>query len=136
MMVEPVPTPESAPYWEGAAAGELRLPFCTDCGRFFFYPRTICPRCSGSAIEWRTASGRARLASFVISARPIPGVREEAPFVIALVELEEGPRLMTDLVDVEPDPEHLALDQPLQVAFEPRGEMTVPVFRPVPREES
>lgn len=129
-MIVPVPLPESAPYWEGAAVGELRLPYCTECERFFFYPRTVCPECTSSAIEWRTASGRGRLASYVISQRPSPGVREEAPFVIALVELEEGPRLMSILVDVEPEPEHLALDQPLEVAFEPRGDLTVPVFRP------
>jgi uncharacterized protein len=125
----PVPTPESQPFWDGTAAGELRLPYCTGCERFFFYPRTVCPRCQSDSIEWRTGTGRGRLASFVISHRPMPGIAH-APFVIALVELEEGIRLMAGLVDVEPDPEHVTLDMPLEVTFQQRGDQWLPMFRP------
>jgi uncharacterized protein len=126
----PVPTPESQPFWDGAAAKELRLPFCAECERFFFYPRIVCPHCQSRAVEWRTGSGRGRLASFVISHRPQMGI-EHAPFVIALVELEEGIRLMSGLVDVEPDPEHVSLDMELEVTFQQRGDQWLPMFRPV-----
>lgn len=124
----PAATPETAPYWDGALAGELRLQRCRACANAYFYPRPYCPRCGTADVEWFTASGRATLASYVISMRAAPGF--EAPYVIAIVELEEGPRMMTNIVGVEPNPEALALDMPLEVRFEDRGEVSVPVFAP------
>lgn len=106
------------------------MPFCPTCRRHFFYPRTICPHCHSPEVGWRRASGRGRIASYVISHRAIPGVRDHAPFVIALVELDEGVRLMSILIDVEPDPAHVHLGQSVEVDFELRGEQHVPVFRP------
>lgn len=125
----PTPTPETAPYWEGARAGELRIQRCRDCASAYFYPRPYCPRCGSAEVEWFAASGRATLASYIISERAAPGF--EAPYVIAIVELAEGPRMMTNIVDVEPTPERLELDMPLEVRFEDRGEVAVPVFAPV-----
>ncbi|MEX0427825.1 Zn-ribbon domain-containing OB-fold protein [Nocardioides sp. DS6] len=124
----PVPTPDTQPFWDGARAGVLRLQRCLACTRPYFYPRPACPHCGSGAVEWFTASGRARLASYVISERAAPGFT--APYVIAIVELAEGPRMMTNIVDVEPTPERLPLDLPLQVRFEDRGEVCVPVFAP------
>ncbi|OLT40639.1 DNA-binding protein [Saccharomonospora sp. CUA-673] len=124
----PRATPETQPYWDGAAAGELRVTSCRACDRPFFYPRSSCPRCGSSDITWITCSGRATLYSYVISARPAPGF--DAPTVIAVVELEEGPRMMTNVVGVEPEPENLPLDLALRVTFEQRGDMAVPVFTP------
>ena len=125
---EPLPTPDTAPYWEGAAAGELRIQQCTSCTRYYFYPRPFCPNCGSAEVEWRVTSGRATLVSYVINHRPIPPTDE--PLVIALVQLEEGPRMMTNVVGVEPLPENLPLDLPLRVAFEQRGEHSIPVFTP------
>ena len=127
----PQPTPETLPYWEAARRGELCLPRCTACDAFFFYPRPFCPTCHGTDIEWRQVSGRGRLHTYLINHRPAPGFQQEAPYVIAIVELEEGPRMMSNLVGVEPTPEALPLDLPLTVEFAERGEWKVPVFRPV-----
>lgn len=124
----PTPTPETAPYWEGARAGELRIQRCRACTQAYFYPRPYCPQCGSADVEWFVASGRATLASYIISERAAPGF--DAPYAIAIVELEEGPRMMTNIVEVEPTPERLVLDMALEVRFEDRGEITVPVFAP------
>ncbi|MFH7322910.1 Zn-ribbon domain-containing OB-fold protein [Aeromicrobium sp. JJY06] len=124
----PKASPETRPFWDGTEAGELRIQSCTDCDRPFFYPRSSCPRCGGEALEWITCSGRASLYSYVISQRPAPGF--EPPTVIAVVELEEGPRMMTNIVGVPPEPQFLPLDLPLQVTFEQRGDLAIPVFEP------
>ena len=132
----PVPTPETQPYWDAAAAGELRIQRCADCGIAYFYPRPICPSCGSGNVEWFTASGRATLYSYVINHRPAPGFEADAPYAIAVVQLAEGPRMMTNLVGVAPTPEALELDMELRVAFEQRGELSLPVFTPVDSEES
>jgi hypothetical protein len=124
----PLPTPDTAPYWEGAAAGELRVQQCTTCTRYYFYPRPFCPNCGSAEVVWRVASGRATLVSYVINHRPVPP--SDTPVVIALVQLEEGPRMMSNIVGVEPEPANLALDMPLQVTFEQRGEYAIPMFTP------
>lgn len=124
----PTPTPETAPYWEGARAGELRIQRCRACAQAYFYPRPYCPQCGSADVEWFVASGRATLASYIISERAAPGF--DAPYAIAIVELEEGPRMMTNIVEAEPTPERLVLDMALEVRFEDRGEITVPVFAP------
>jgi len=125
----PVPTPETAPFWAGTLAGELRIQRCNACGRYYFYPRPFCRYCASRDVEWRTVSGRGRLLSYIINHRPLPPAAPDRPQIIALVELEEGPRLLTNLVGVSPDPERLRLDAPVQVEFEPRRDQAIPVFR-------
>ncbi|MGH3628795.1 MAG: Zn-ribbon domain-containing OB-fold protein [Sciscionella sp.] len=126
----PVPTPETQPYWDGAANGELRIQRCTACGDPFFYPRPRCPRCGSGAVEWFTASGRATLYSYTINHRPAPGFEEDAPYAIAVVQLAEGPRMMTNIVGIENTPENLVLDMELRVTFERRGDIALPQFTP------
>lgn len=126
----PVPTPDTQPYFDAAARGELRLPTCRACREMFFYPRSWCPRCSSDDLEWTLCSGRARLHSYLISSRPAPGFEEETPFAIAVVELEEGPRMMSNVVGIPQTPEHLVLDMELEVVFDKRGDLAVPVFTP------
>nr|WP_134322318.1 OB-fold domain-containing protein [Cumulibacter soli] len=108
--------------------GELRLPWCVPCGAPFFYPRRTCPDCGSAEIEWRAASGRATLQSYIINHRPIPA---GDPLIIAIVKLEEGPRMMTNIVNVEPVPEDLTLDMALEVAFVDRDGQSLAVFGPV-----
>lgn len=127
---EPQATPETQPFWDGCAAGELRLQRCQQCRRFCFYPRVACPSCGSAELRWQRVSGRATLYSYVISHLPGPAHRDGEPYVIAVVELDEGPRMMSNIVGVDPVPAALPLDLPLDVDFEPRGSMTVPVFRP------
>jgi uncharacterized OB-fold protein len=126
----PKPTPDTAPYWEGTARGELRVQRCNACERAYFYPRPYCPHCSLDDVSWITASGRGRLHTYLISHRPAPGFGDQVPYAIAVVELEEGPRMMANIVGVENTPEALVLDMPLEVGFEGRGDQSVPVFRP------
>lgn len=126
----PEPTPETQPFWDGAAAGELRIQRCLDCGRAYFYPRPACPHCGSSTVEWFTASGDATLHSYTITHRAAPGF--DAPYAIAVVELAEGARMMANIVGVEPTPENLVLDMPLRVTFEQRGGITLPQFTPAP----
>lgn len=127
---EPRPTPETQPFWDGCAAGELRLQRCTACdGGHYFPPRPFCPRCLSDRVEWETVSGRGTLHTYVINHRAAPGF--EPPYAIAVIQLDEGPRMMGNLVNIEQTPEALELDLPLQVTFDVRGEMHVPVWEPV-----
>jgi len=127
----PVPTPETRHFWEGTLAGELRLQRCRPCGRAYFPPRPFCPRCASRDVEVFAATGRGHLYSYVINHRPAPGLEDRAPYAIAVVELAEGPRLMTHVVGVPQTPEALRLDMPLAVDFEHVSEgIALPVFRP------
>jgi hypothetical protein len=126
----PTPTPETQHFWDGTRRGELCLQRCTDCSASYFPPRPFCPTCGSRAVEIFQASGRGRLFSYVIHHRPARGF--EAPYSIAVVELEEGPRMMTNIVDCPQTPEALVLDMPVEVKFEQVSEdVTLPFFRPV-----
>jgi hypothetical protein len=129
----PTPTPETRPFWEGTRRHELWLPRCRPCGAFFFYPRTACPRCLGADLEWRQASGQGTLHTFTVVHRGLRNFPLDAPYVIAIVELREGPRLMTNLVGVVPDPATVRIGMPVEVVFEDvTAEVTLPRFRPAP----
>jgi uncharacterized protein len=128
---EPVPTPETAPFWQGTLEGKLMVQKCNSCARTYFYPRTFCRWCFSQDVEWITCSGRARLASFVINMRPVPPFDPALPQVIALVDLEEGVRMMTNIVGVDPEPANFTIGMELMVEFEATGAQAVPVFRPV-----
>jgi uncharacterized OB-fold protein len=127
----PEPTPETREYWEGAKRGELRIQRCRACGKAYFFPRPFCPHCSSKDVEWFTASGRGTLYTYVINQRPARGFDDMAPYVIAIVQLEEGPRMMSNVIGVEPTPENLPIDLPLEVTWEQQSdEITLPLFRP------
>ena len=128
----PQPTPETREFWEGCRRGELILPRCRDCDRFHFYPRALCPYCWSTSLDSVKSSGRGRLYSYVINHRPAPGFEERTPYIIAVVELEEGVRMLSNLVGVEPDPAKLSLDMPVEVTFqEASDDITLPLFKPV-----
>lgn len=124
----PQPTPETQPFWDGTAAGELRLPRCVSCDRHYFPPRPFCPDCLSDDVVWEPVSGRGTLHTYVINHRAAPGF--EAPYAIAVVQLEEGPRMMSNIVGVEQTPDALELDMALEVTFEQRNDVILPVFRP------
>jgi uncharacterized OB-fold protein len=126
----PVVTPETKPYWDAAQRDELHIQRCGACNEFYFYPRPFCPHCFSEDVSWVRVSGRATLHSYVINHRPVPGWEGEAPYAIALVELEEGPRLATNIVGVPNTPEDLVLDMELEVCFEEQGGMKIPKFKP------
>ena len=127
----PDPTPETAPYWEGAKAHELRIQFCTECQKHFFYPRIFCPTCLSDAVEWRTVSGKGTLLTYVLAARPAPGFENELPYAIAIVKLAEGPHLMTNIVNTELTPANLPAGMAGEVVFEDiNDKITLPKFQP------
>ena len=126
----PVVTPETKPYWDAAQDEQLQIQRCNTCGKHYFYPRPFCPNCFSEDVEWTVVSGRATLHSYVINHRPMPGWEDEAPYAIAQVELEEGPRLMTSIVGIPNTPEALVLDMALEVTFEDQNGMKVPKFKP------
>jgi uncharacterized OB-fold protein len=128
----PIPQPESDNYWEGAKAGELRLRKCDDCNQAYFYPRNICPDCGNNNTSWITASGKAKIHTFAIVHRPPhPGFMDDIPYVPAIVELEEGPRMATQIVNVEADPSAISIDMAVKVVFESiTDEISLPKFEP------
>ena len=128
--VLPQPTPETRHFWEGCKVGELRLQRCTDCQHSYFPPRPFCPVCGSRKVESYKASGKAVLWSYVINHRPRPDMGKE-PHSIAVVELNEGPRMMTNIVGCPQTPEALKLDMPVEVTFETFGEIALPFFQPV-----
>ncbi len=125
---EPRPAPESMPYWEAAKQHRLELPQCEACQQYWFPPSRTCPHCLSAKVQWTPVSGRAKVFSFVIYDRVYhPAYAQEVPYVVALVELEEGPRLLTNVVGVAPL--DVRCDMPLRVVFEDRpGGASVPQF--------
>jgi uncharacterized OB-fold protein len=126
----PVPpiTPEAAPYWDGARHGKLLLQRCAACGALRFYPRARCPSCWSDAVEWTEASGRGRVASFTVIHRPpAPAFASRVPYVVALIDLDEGPRMMANVVgDGARD---VRIDERVRVTFEERaGGFALPQF--------
>ena len=127
----PVPDPESAPYWEAVNEGRLVVQRCTRCGNHQLYPRPHCIRCRGP-VEWVEASGRGTVYSYTVIRQNFSrAFRHLIPYVVALVDLEEGPRLMTNLVGCEP--EDVVIGMPVRVTFERvTDEASLPLFAPAP----
>jgi uncharacterized OB-fold protein len=133
---KPVPYPniETQFFWDKVNEDELWLQRCLDCDRPYFYPRFFCPRCLGKNVEWFRATGRGKLHTYMINHRPPPAFAAEAPYAIAIVELDEGVRMMTNLRGVEQTPEALVLDMALEVTFEEIAPgRKLPYWRPVPK---
>ncbi|HPG26398.1 MAG TPA: Zn-ribbon domain-containing OB-fold protein [Myxococcota bacterium] len=101
---KPLPraTPTSRPFWDGLRAGEIRIQRCTHCATWIFYPRSHCPHCLAREPEWVVVDGHARLHTFTVAHAPTaPFFADETPQLLAVVELEQGVRITTTLVDVE-----------------------------------
>jgi uncharacterized OB-fold protein len=129
----PVAQPESDYYWQSAKSGKLVVQKCSDCGEAQFFPRVFCTHCGSRAVEWVEASGRGTLFTFaIVHQAPHPGFAGDVPYVTAIVELEEGVKMPTQIVEVEPEPEKLRIGMPLEVVFDAVSEeVTLPKFRPV-----
>lgn len=127
----PTVEPETQPFWDAARDGSLLIRRCGSCGRPHAYPRPFCPYCWSEDVPWEQASGRATLYTWsTVYLNDLPPFHERLPYVAAVVDLEEGPRFMTGLVDV--DPADLTVGLALEVAFRPLDDnLTAPFFRPV-----
>jgi uncharacterized protein len=118
------------PFWDAAAEGRLLIAVCHECGHRFFYPRPFCPTCWSESVGWLQASGRAQLYTWsVVYVNDLPPFHGRLPYVAAIAELEEGPRVETNIVDCAFDA--LYVGMPLEVQFRAEsGVPTIPVFRP------
>lgn len=127
----PRPTPETEVYWQGCRKHELLLQRCTQCNKFQFYPRIICANCTSENLEWVKATGRGRVLTFTIVRRAVSeAYAADVPYVVALIQLDEGPKMMSNVVQC--DPETLVVGSPVQVVFEDwSDEISVPQFRPI-----
>jgi uncharacterized OB-fold protein len=125
----PVPDPDTAEYFAAARGGRLLVQRCDECGNVQLYPRDRCLRCRGP-VTWVEASGRATVYSFtVIRQNYQQPFRDWIPYVVALVDLEEGPRLMTDLVGCDPEQVHIGM--PVRARFEAVSEEAgIALFEP------
>ena len=125
----PKPTPETAHFWEGTRSGQLLLQRCDACSEVYFPPRPFCPACSSHDVTVEEMSGRATLYSYMINHGRHPGI--ESPYAIAVVQLDEGVRMMSNIVNCEQTPEALEIDMALEVVFESfTDEITLPFFQP------
>ena len=113
----PIPTPETLPYWAGLREERLKLCHCHDCNEYYFPPCVVCQHCTSRNIEWQAVSGKATLYSYVINHRPVPEWKAAGPMSVALVDLAEGPRLISSIVNCEQTPAALRLDMPLQAVY-------------------
>lgn len=126
----PRPAPESVPFWEAAKNHRLELPRCNACGKFWFPPSRSCPHCLAADFAWTPVSGRGTVFSFVVYHRVYhPAYEGEVPYVVALIALEEGPRMLSNIVGVAPD--KVRVDMPVKVVFDDVADgVSVPKFTP------
>jgi uncharacterized OB-fold protein len=111
----PKPSPVSAPFWEAARRHELKLQYCVACKAFIYYPRDRCPDCFSEGMEWRPVSGRGKVYSYTVVRRASSRAFADGPYVLAIVELEEGPRMTTNIVA---PPEQVRVEMPVTVCFD------------------
>lgn len=126
----PTPDAESQPYWDATKEGKLLIRRCNACKRAYFYPRDFCPHCWSEDVSWEEASGRATLYTWsVVRRNDLPPWPDRVPYIPAVVDLEEGPRMMTNVEGCAPA--DLTIGMPLVVDFRVEtDDITAPIFRP------
>ena len=131
--IEPAPTPLSEPFWEATRADTLKAQRCDSCQMFVWYPRDFCPECLGADLTWVQLQGTGTIYSFNVMRKPgNPMMGDEVPYVVALVDLDEGIRMTTNIVGV--DPESVSCDQRVVVdwSVELEDGRKLPTFTPLP----
>ena len=126
---QPIPTAETAHYWQCALEGRLKIQYCPACARHQFYPRRFCTQCLSDQIEWVQASGRGRVYTYTVChVAAHPAFESRVPYAIGMIELDEGVRMLAGIVGS--DFEHLAIGAPVEVCFESiSDEIALPMFR-------
>jgi uncharacterized OB-fold protein len=131
---KPLPQVEtySQPFWEGTKNNKLLIQICDDCKSKIFFPRKQCPECWSTSLGWIEASGKAEIYAFSVTYEGVEAAFvEDLPIVLAWVDLPEGIRMQTNIVDC--NPEDVAIGQSVEVVFKAVTEdITLPYFRPVP----
>ena len=133
-VAKPMPKPESraatAPFWEATKRHELVIQRCGQCGKWVFHPREQCPECFSRELEWTRASGRGRVYAFTIVHQPAhPGFMGDVPYAYAIIQLEEGARMASNIVGCPPS--EVRVDMPVEAVFDDVSpEWTLVKFRP------
>lgn len=128
----PIPDPVTRSFWDSLKAHAIRLQRCDACGRLVFYPRAVCPSCLSDELVWTPVSGRGVVHAFTIPHRhPNPAFGAHVPYVVALIELDEGVRMLSNLVGVDPTPIAVRIGMPVEIVYDDvTNEITLPRFRP------
>ena len=130
---KPLPQPDAVTeeFWKAAKRHELLIQHCQSCNEHIFYPREVCPHCLSSNLEWVKANGRGKVYSFTVVRRAAhPGFKADLPYILALIELEEGPRMTSNIVNCKI--EDVRIDMPVTVVFDDvTSEVTLVKFKPV-----
>ena len=127
----PVPSLESKAYWEGLRGRRLLMPRCDACGKFWFPPSVLCPHCGSDQSRWQELSGRGKVFSYVVFHRVYhPAFADDVPYVVAVIALDEGPRMISNVIGIPPD--QVRCDMPVEIVFADGPDGTVlPKFRPI-----
>ncbi|MCY3616866.1 MAG: Zn-ribbon domain-containing OB-fold protein [Acidimicrobiaceae bacterium] len=127
---EPRSTEVSEPFWRATRERRLIMQWCRPCEHVVFYPREVCPRCLGSNLEWRDSPGTGTVYAFSVHYRTgSPELMDRTPYVVALVDLTEGARLMTNIVGCDPD--DIGVGMGVQVTWELLADgRHLPLFEP------
>lgn len=128
MAEEPKPLPvidaDTKPFWDAAREGKLKIKHCDECGKAHFYPRALCPHCHSDRLDWIEVKGAGEIYTFTIARRGAGKAFEaDAPYVVALIQLDEGPRMMSNVVT--DDVEAVRIGQRVRVVFAEAGEGVV-----------
>lgn len=124
----PVPDGDTRPYWDAAKEHRLMIQRCQDCQRTIFYPRSVCPHCMSDRIDWIQASGRGTIYSYTVVHRSPAAFKDDVPYVVALIDLAEGVRLMSNVVECAPS--DVRIGAAVEVFFDDvTPEITLPKFR-------
>ena len=128
--------PFDAKFWELCQTGRLHFQRCEDCGSWRFLPRYMCAKCGSAAYEWRPVAGRGRVFSWTVTYQPFhPAFAADVPYIAAVIELDEGVRMATRLLDC--DPQAVTLDMPVALTFKDIGDgFQLPCFHPVSAERA
>ncbi|WDL97685.1 Zn-ribbon domain-containing OB-fold protein [Alicyclobacillus sp. ALC3] len=125
----PVPDGDTVVFWDACNQEKLVIQRCQHCENYIFYPRAVCPRCMSSDISWVESSGHGRVYSYTVAYRPAhPAFTDDCPYIVALIELEEGVRVLSNVIKVAVD--ELYCEMPVEVVFLDIGGMKLPLFQP------
>jgi uncharacterized OB-fold protein len=127
----PVVTEMNRPFWEGCRSGILRLQYCDQCQQHQFYPRLYCMHCGADKLSWVTVSGRGVIYSYtIIHQNKSPEFVQDTPYNVAIIQLAEGPRMMSNNVGISP--QDLRIDLPVKIVFDPVTDtISIPRFEPL-----
>lgn len=122
---------DTAEFWTRTKQGKLSYQRCADCAAIVFYPRRHCTHCLGNNLEWQTASGKGTVYTFsVVRQSYQPFFRTQVPYVVAWIDLDEGPRILSNVIGLTDPATQLEIGQAVTVEWEPHEELSIPLFKP------